>query len=120
MIGIITWGITSDQKCKKLLKKDDCIIQMVFSYYSKEHMFGNGSWGVSTGYNLTFNENQYKLTSNGLAKPISQGTPIIVRFSPECPDCYQFLWDSVVVLKDYKVKYSYIKNEGYLCEFLKN
>lgn len=119
MIGIITWGISSDRKCKELLQREDCKTQMVFSFYSQERRFGNGSRGITTGYYLVFNNDKYGITTNGLSKTIYDGTPIIVRYSPECLDCYKFLWDSAFVYNGYHYRYFYVENEGYDCEITK-
>jgi hypothetical protein len=119
MIGIISWGISSNIKCNKLLKNDDCVTQMVFSYYSKEHMFGNGSRGVSTGFYLNLNDEKYQITTTGFIKPVPNGIPVIVRYSPKCPDCYEFLWDSTFVYEGYRYRYSYIEDQGYNCDVTK-
>lgn len=119
MTVIIIWGISSDKKCNELLKKEDCKAQMVFSSYSKEHMFGNGSRGVSTGFYLELKNEKYKITTDGFAKPIPVGTPIIIRYSPQCPDCNQILWDSSFVYNKIYYRYFYIENDGYDYEITK-
>lgn len=37
MIGIITWGILGDKRCKKLIRGDDCVQQVVFVSIQKKH-----------------------------------------------------------------------------------
>ena len=119
MTGIIIWGITSDKRCEELMKKEDCITQMVFSFYSKDRLFGNGSRGVTTGYYMHTNGENSNVSTNEFAKSIVDGTPIIVRFSPQCPDCYEFLWDSAFVYNGNHYRYFYIEDVGYDYEITK-
>lgn len=118
IITIILFFVFESIKCKTLLEKDNCLKQMVFAYYSKEHIFGNGTRGISTGFILKFEGEKYKVTTNGFANPIPKGIPIIIRFSPQCPDCYQILWDSIFVYNNVKYQYFYIKGKGYDCNLM--
>ena len=117
MTGIIIWGVSSDNRCKELLKKDNCIIQMVFCKYSEEGLRGSG-WEVSTGF-VNPNDTSLYFTTQDFVKPIPIGIPIIVRYSPECTDCVKFLWDSVIVYNGHKIRYFRIKNEGINYEITK-
>lgn len=118
MTGIIIWGITSDKRCEELMKKEDCITQMVFSYESVKGRNG-GSYGVATMFYLDANGEKHKIRTKGFYNPIVDGTPIIVRFSPQCPDCYEFLWDSAFVYNGNHYRYFYIEDEGYDYEITK-
>jgi hypothetical protein len=110
MTGIIIWGITSDKRCKELLKKDNCITQIVYCKYSKKGLSGNGV-NVKTGFTNPTDTSIYFLTQ-AFRKPLPEGLPIAVRYSPECPDCYEFLWDSIVISRDNEVRYFEMKDEG--------
>ena len=113
MIGIIIWSVSTDKKCEKLIKKDNCLKQIVFSYYSKEHMLGNGSRAISTGFYINQDGKTYKATTKNLIKRLPNRTPILIRYSPECPNCYEFLWDSVIVHNNLKYEYFYVEEKGY-------
>ncbi len=110
MIGIIIWGITSDKRCKELLRKDNCITQIVYCKYSKKGLSGNGI-KVKTGFTNPTDTTIYFLTQ-AFRKQLPEGSPIAIKYSPECPDCYEFLWDSIVISNENKVRYFEIKNEG--------
>lgn len=110
MIGIIIWGITFNRKCKKLLKKDNCITSVAYCKYSKKDLSGNGV-EVKTGFTLPSDTSIYFLTQ-AFQKQLPVGLPIAVRYSPECLDCYEFLWDSIMISNNYKVRYFEIKDEG--------
>lgn len=110
MIGIVTWGISSDKKCKVFLEKDNCIQKMVFCKYSKKGLRGSGI-EVSTGF-VSQDDTILYFTTSAFIKPIPVGFPIIVRYSPECTDCSRFLWDSIVVHNGHRIKYFHVKNQG--------
>ena len=113
ILSIFIWGINDTYKCKRLLNKNNCISVIVNSYYSEEHVFGNGSRGVSTGFYIEIKGEKYKVTTDGFAKPIPIGTPIVVRYSSQCPECSEILWDSVFVSNGNRYKYFYISDKGY-------
>lgn len=119
IFSIFFWFINQDRKCEKLLKDENCLTQKVFCYYSKQHRLGNGSLAISTGFYLNYNDKKYKITTKRFWKPIPVGTPIIVRFSSECPDCAEILWDSVVKHEDYQIRYKKQGEEGYYFEKVK-
>ncbi len=108
MISIMVWGISGEIECKQLLKKDNCIQQMVFCKYSKKRLEGSGL-KVATGFISPRDTSLYFLTGLFI-KPIPKGLPIIVRYSPESEKCYDFLWDSIVEYVGYKIRY--LKLEG--------
>ncbi len=113
ILSIFIYWINDSRKCKRLLKENDCISVIVNSYYSEEHTFGNGSRGVSTGFYIETTGEKFKVTTDGFAKPIPIGTPIVVRYSPHCPDCSEILWDSVFVSNGSRYRYFYITDKGY-------
>lgn len=110
MTGIIIWGTSSDKRCKNLLKQDNCIEQMVFCKYSRKGLRGSGI-EVTTGFVSPADKLLY-FTTQAFVKPIPVGLPIIVRYSPECSDCFEFLWDSTILLNNYRVRFIHIKNQG--------
>ena len=105
-----------DKKCDKLLKDNSCLTKKVFCYYSKQHRLGNGSLAVSTAFYLNYNDKKYKVTTNQFWKPIPVGTPIMVRFSPKCPDCAEILWDYEVRQNGYQIRYKQQGEEVYVFE----
>ena len=117
MIFIITWGILGDKRCKKLIRKDDCIQQVVFCKYSKETFRGSGN-EVSTGFVNPDDTLQY-FTTKAFIKPLPVGLPIKVRYSLESKTCYKFLWDSTIVFNDYRVRFFQVKNQGMDYEIIK-
>ncbi|WP_319499534.1 hypothetical protein [uncultured Draconibacterium sp.] len=120
IFSIFFWFILKENKCERLLAEDDCLTQKVFCYYSKQHMLGNGTQAVSTGFYLNYKDQKYKITTKRFWKPIPVGTLIMVRFSPNCPDCAEILWDSVVRHDDYKIRYKQKGEEGYVFEKVKS
>jgi len=110
MVSIITWGVSGDKRCKKLLSGDDCIQQVVFCKYSKETFRGSGN-EVSTGFVSPVDTLQY-FTTNAFIKSLPVGLPIMVKYSLESETCYEFLWDSTVVFNNHKIRYFYVKNQG--------
>ncbi|WP_053178559.1 hypothetical protein [Sunxiuqinia dokdonensis] len=118
MAGIIIWGISFDRRCKRLLKKDDCIQQMVFCKYSHKGLRGSGI-EVTTGF-VSADDTSLYFTTQAFVKPIPVGLPIVVRYSPENSDCSVFLWDSVIVHNGYSISYFRIEHEGIDYEVTKN
>ncbi len=116
---IFFWFISQEKKCEKLLEEDGCLTEKVFCYYSKQHMLGNGTQAVSTGFYLNYKDKKYKITTKRFLKPIPVGTPIMVRFSTKCPDCAEILWDSIVTHDDYQIRYKQQGEEGYVFEKVK-
>lgn len=110
MIGIISWNISSDKRCKVLLEKDNCIQKIVFCKYSEKALRGSGV-EVTSGFTSQDDTLLY-FTTQSFIKPIPVGFPIIVRYSPECTECSKFLWDSVVVYNGLRIKYFKVKNKG--------
>jgi len=53
---IFFWFISQEKKCEKLLEEDGCLTEKVFCYYSKQHMLGNGTQAVSTGFYLNYKD----------------------------------------------------------------
>ncbi|SFF83587.1 hypothetical protein SAMN05216283_11764 [Sunxiuqinia elliptica] len=119
IISIFLFFIFRNTKCEKLLSKNSGISQMAYSYYSEEHMKGNGTRAVSTGFYFDYEGEKYKVTTKRFAKPIAIGTPIIIRFIPESPDCNEILWDSVFIYENIKYEYLYEGEKGYECKSTK-
>ena len=117
MISIITWGILNDKKCKKYLKSDNCVEQIVFCKYSKETFRGSGS-EVSTGFVNPVDTSQY-FTTKAFIKPLPVGLPILVNYALKSEDCYEFLWDSTIVFKNYRVRFFHVENQGMDYELIK-
>ncbi len=116
IIAIFLFFIFRNIKCEKLLSKNSGMQQKAYSYYSEEHMLGNGTRAVSTGFYFNYNGGKYKVTTKKFAEPIAIGTPIIVRFIPESPDCCEILWDSVFIHENVKYEYYYVEGKGYDCK----
>ena len=89
IISTIIYFATKEHVCKKRLLRENGLKQTAFCYYSKEHMLGNGSRALSTGFYLNYNGVKYKVNTKRFAVPIPEGTPILVRFIPESPDCHE-------------------------------
>jgi hypothetical protein len=119
IVAIFLFFISRNSKCEKLLSKNIGMAQKSYSYYSEEHMLGNGERAVSTGFYLNYNGKKYKVTTKQFAKPIAIGTPIIIRFIHESPDCNEILWDSVFVHENVKYEYFYVEEKGYDCKMTK-
>lgn len=119
IMAIFLFFIFRNTKCEKLLSKNSGMQKKAYSYYSEEHMLGNGTRAVSTGFYLNYNGRKYKVTTKKFAEPIAIGTPIIVRFIPESPDCNEILWDSVFVHENVKYEYFYVEGKGYDCKLTK-
>jgi len=118
MTSIMVWGISGNMKCKRLLKKDNCIQQMVFCKYSEQCIRGSGV-EVATGFIRSSDTSRYFITSQFI-KSIPRGLPIIVKYSPESEKCYDFLWDSIVLYRGYKIRYFKVGNQGMDYELTKN
>jgi hypothetical protein len=112
IISTIIFFATKEYVCKKRLLRENGLKQTAFCYYSKEHMLGNGSRALSTGFYLTYNGVNYKVTTKRFAEPIPVGTPILVRFIPESPDCHEILWDSVVVFNNIRYEFVNVPDRG--------
>lgn len=108
--SVLLFFIYKNNKCENLLSKNQGIVKIAYSYTSKEHLLGNGTRAVSTGFYLDYNGRKYKITTKKFAKPIPVGTPIIIRFIPESPGCNEILWDSVFVHNE--IKYVFQNNGG--------
>ena len=112
IISTIIFFSTKEYVCKKRLLRENGLKQTAFCYYSKEHMLGNGSRALSTGFYLNYNGVKYKVTTQRFAVPIPEGTPILVRFIPESPDCHEILWDSIVVHNNIRYEFVNVPDNG--------
>jgi hypothetical protein len=111
-IIIFIYGISYELKCKRLLAKKDCICKIVYCTSSKKVLLGNGP-AIHTVFFST--EDSLYFGTDILQKPLPLRTPIFVRYSPECPHCKTFLWDSIVQFGNRKVRY--YKNKGNYIEY---
>ena len=108
--SVLLFFIYKNNRCENLLIKNQGIVKKAYSYSSKEHLLGNGTRAVSTGFYLEYNGRKYKITTKKFAKPIPNGTPIVIRFVSESPGCNEIVWDSVFVHNEFK--YEFLNNEG--------
>jgi hypothetical protein len=89
---------------------------MVICKYSEEDLRGSG-WEVSTGF-VNPKDSSLYFTTQAFVRPVPIGVPIIVRYSLDCPDCYEFLWDSIVAYNNYRIRYFNLKQKGYDYEII--
>lgn len=113
ILAIFFFFIFQNTRCEKLLNANTGMQKIAYSYYSKDHMLGNGTRAVSTGFRLNYNGRNYKITTKMFAKPIPVGVPILIRFLPELPDCNEILWDSVFTHKNVKYEFFFVEGKGY-------
>jgi hypothetical protein len=109
-IILFIYGISDSIKCKKLLAKKDCICKIVYCTYSKKGLVGNGP-AIQTVFFSS--EDSLYFNTRLLEKSLPIGTPIYVKYSPECPHCKTFLWDSIVQFGNSKVRY-YRNKDNYI------
>ena len=108
MIALVIWGITTNKKCDKMLRSKNTIIQVAYADESSKKIVG-GSFRTVTIFKT--NDGKISFRSTGLKKPAPKGLPVYVKYNPDCIDCYEFLWDSIVVTEKNEVRYINKKHE---------
>lgn len=108
------YGILNNRKCKKALKQDELVVELV-RVKTSERKYYSRKFSTITYYD----SNVTKFHNTLLSRVAPKGFPIYVEYSKEHPECYRFLWDSVIVDHGYRIKYFYVKNEGFDFEYNK-
>ncbi len=109
LIGI-SIGLYDDIKTKRLLSMNDCQDIIVYSTSSKYGRSGNGSKIVVTEYCYYYSNRKFISTHTDFTKPVPKNTPVWFRFSPKDPKCYKFLFDSLVLVNNLRIRYQLIEN----------
>lgn len=109
LIGI-SFGLYENIKTKRLLSMNDCQEIIVYSTSSDYGISGNGSKIVVTEYCYYFSNKKFISTHTRFTKPVPNNTPVWFRFSPKDPKCYKFLFDSIVLVNNSRIRYQLIEN----------
>jgi hypothetical protein len=108
MTTLIIWGLTTNNKCDKMLRSEDAVVQVAYADESSKKIVG-GNFRIVTIFKTYDREISFRSTE--LKNLVPEGLPVFVKYIPDCIDCYEFLWDSTVVTEKCDVRYINMKHE---------